>query len=89
MHFGGSGRQGQCFRHHDNAPSHTACCAVIPRRKNIPITQPSYSQDLDPSYFWLFPAPKMGPKWTCFITMVDIKSNATGEPQEIPKEAFR
>jgi hypothetical protein len=44
--------------------------------KNIPvITQPSYSPDLAPSDFWLFPTLKMELKETRFVTLEDIKSN--------------
>jgi hypothetical protein len=60
------------------------------RWKNIPvITKPPYSPDLAPSDFWLFPTLKMGFKGTRFATMEDIiKSNATAEHRNIPKEAF-
>jgi len=58
--------------------------------KSIPvITQPPYSPDLTASDFWLFPALKMGLKWTRFATMEDIKSNATAELRKIQKETFR
>jgi hypothetical protein len=63
---------------------HIACCAAIPV-----ITQPPYSPDLAPSDFWLFPTLKMGLKGTRFATMEDIKSNATTDLWEIPKEAFQ
>jgi hypothetical protein len=80
--------QGQWFLHHDNAPSHTSL--VVQQffaKKNIPvITQPPYSLDLTPSDFLLFPTLKMDLN---FATMEDIKSNATAELQDTPKEAFR
>jgi hypothetical protein len=60
MQFGGSGaasgRQGQWFLHHDNAPS-IACCVI---------TQPPYSPDLAPSGFGQFPTLKMGLAGTLF-----------------------
>jgi len=58
--------------------------------ESIPIiTQPPYSPDLAPSDFWLFPTLKMGLKGTRFVSMEDIKSNATAELRKIPEEAFR
>jgi len=54
--------------------------------KSIPvITQPLYSPDLAPSYFWLFPTLKMSLKGVRFTTMEDIKSNATAKLWKIPK----
>jgi transposase len=58
--------------------------------KSIPvITQPSYSPDLIPSYYWLFPTLKMGLKGAHFGTMEYIKSNVPAELRKILKEAFR
>jgi hypothetical protein len=58
-------------------------------KKSIPlITQPPYSPDLALSDFWLFSTLKIGLKGTRFAPMEDIKSNATAELREIPKEAF-
>jgi hypothetical protein len=70
MQFGGSGatsgRQGQWFLHHDNAPSHTSLVVQqFLTTENIPvITQPPYSPVLTPSDFWLFPDVTMGLKET-------------------------
>jgi hypothetical protein len=74
-----SGRQGQWFMHHDNAPSHTSL---------VVITQPPHSPDLAPSDFGLFPTLKMGLKGTHFATMEGIKWNAAAELRKIPKAAF-
>jgi hypothetical protein len=49
---------------------HIACCVI---------TQPSYSPDLAPSHFWLFPTLKMGLKGSRFTTMGNIKLHATAE----------
>jgi hypothetical protein len=58
--------------------------------KSIPvITQNPYSPDLAPTDFWLFPPLQSGLKGTRFATMEDIKSNATTDVREIPKEASR
>jgi hypothetical protein len=83
-------RQGQWFLHHDNVPSHTSLVVQqFLAEKNIPVfTQPPYSLDLTQSDFWLFPIMNMGLRGTCFVTMEDIKSNATTELRKIPKEAF-
>jgi hypothetical protein len=59
-----SGRQGQWFVHHDNAPNYTSL---------VVITQSQYSPGLAPSDFWLFPTLKMGLKGARFATMEDIK----------------
>jgi len=52
-------------------------------------THTPYSPDLAPSDFWLFPTLQIGLKGTRFVTMEDIKSNATAELRKIPNEAFR
>jgi len=58
--------QGECFLHHDNAPSHT----LLVVQKSIPVfTQRPYSPDLAPSDFWLFPTLKMDLKGTRFATL--------------------
>jgi hypothetical protein len=75
--------QGQWFRHHDNAPSHTSLVVQqFLAEKPIPVIA-------QPPHFWLLAATlKMGFKGTHFVTMEDIKSNATAELRQIPKEAF-
>jgi transposase len=80
-------RQGQWFLRQDNALSHTSLVVQqFLAEKNIPVnTQPPYSLDLSPIDSWLFPTLKMVLKGACFVTMEDIKSNATAEPQKIPK----
>jgi len=67
--------QGEWFLHHDNTTSHTSLVVQqFLNEKSIPvITQPPYSLDLAPIYFWLFPTLKMGLKRTRFATMQDIK----------------
>jgi len=63
------------------APSHTSLVVQqFLAKKSIPvITQPPYSPDLAPSYFWLFPSLKMGLKEPRFATMEDIEWNAMAE----------
>jgi transposase len=80
----------QWFLHHDNAPSHTSLAVQqFVTEENIPVvTQPTYSPDLAPSDFWLFPTLKIGLMGTRFAAIEDIKSNATAELQKVPKEAF-
>jgi hypothetical protein len=55
-----SGRQGQCFLHHDNAPNHTSLVM-----QQFLSSQPPYSPDLALSDVWLFPTLKMGLKGAC------------------------
>jgi hypothetical protein len=82
--------QGQWFLHHNNAPSHTSLVVQqVFVDENIPtITQPPYSPDLAPNYFWLFLTLKMGLYWTRFATMEGIKSIATAELPEDPKRSL-
>jgi len=83
--------QGEWFLHHDNGQSHTSLVVqqFLADKSTPVITQPSYSPDLAPSEFWMFPTLKMGLKGTRFATMEVIKWNATAELRKIPKEAFR
>jgi hypothetical protein len=86
-----SGRQGQWFLHHDNAPSHTWLVVqlFLAEKDNPVITQPPYSPDLVPIDFWLFRTLEMGHNGTRFATIGDIKSNRTTEIRKTEKEAFR
>ena len=80
-----------CYRDADTTLPST--CRTVSSELNrasiLNITQPPYSPDLAPSDFWLFPTLKMDLKGTRFVTMEDMKWNATAELQKIPKEAFR
>jgi hypothetical protein len=71
-----------------NASSHTSLVVLqFLVEKSIPvITQPSYSPDLAPSDFRLFPTLKMGLKGTRFATMEDIEPD--GRTAEVSKRSL-
>jgi len=77
--------------HHDNASFHTAvsineCLA----EKNFPVVpQPSYSPDLSPCDFFLFPRLKNLLKGRHFCTLDNIQKNVTDDLKGIPAEAFQ
>ena len=66
--------------HHNNAPAHT-----LPLRQRFlenhqitQVTQPSYSPDLAPGNFWLFPKLKSPLKGKRFQTIDEIQENTMG-----------
>ena len=54
----------------------------------IQLRQPSYSPDIAPCDFWIFPKLKMALKGKRFDNIETIQSNATRELKAIPKSAF-
>ena len=52
---------------------------------NHPDDQPSYSPDLVPSDFWLFPKLKSPLKWKRFQTIDEIQENMTGQLMAIER----
>jgi hypothetical protein len=80
--------QEEWFLHHDNAPSHTSIVVqqFLAEKSIVVITQPPYCPDLAPSDFWMFPTLKVGLKGTHFVTMEDIKSNATANSGRLQKK---
>jgi hypothetical protein len=53
------------------------------------VPQPTYSPDLAPADFVLFPKFKSTLKWRRFDTFDEIQKNSTKELFAIPKEAFQ
>jgi hypothetical protein len=74
--------------HHYNAPSHTAMAVQqFFAKKSIPIVpHASYSSDLAPRDFWLFPTLKMGLRGRRFATVDYIKGNADARLRAIKKD---
>jgi hypothetical protein len=62
-------------------------CAIFWRKMKRP--QPSYSPDLAPADFFLFPKLKSTLKGCCFDTTDKIQKNSTNELFAIPKEVFQ
>ena len=72
---------GEWKLHHDNAPAHTA--HLVPQflaKHGVPqVGQPSYSPDMAPCDFFLFPKIKSQLKGRRFQDVDDIQKNATKE----------
>jgi len=77
--------------HHSNAPCHTAVSInEFLAEKSIPVVpQPSYSPDLSPYDFFLFPRLKNHLKGRHFITLGNIQKSITDELKAILAEAFQ
>lgn len=78
------------FLHHDNAPSHTALVLRNHFAKNSThiVPQPSYSLDLAPCDFWLFPKLKRPLRGHRFDTIEEIKTESLRALKAIPKIDF-
>ena len=76
--------------HHDNAPAHTALSVkqFLVLKEITTLHHPSYSSDLAPCDFFLFPKLKSILKGTCFEGVVDIKTSMTNHFKTITKEEF-
>jgi len=77
--------------HHDNAPAHSSFLVrnFLAKNKTTVVPQPSYSPDLAPADFFLFPKLKSTLKGRRFDTTDEIQKNSTNELFAIPKEAFQ
>ena len=77
--------------HHDNAPCHTALSITeFLAKKSIPVVpQPSYSPDLSPSDFFLFPRLKKCLKGRHFGTLQNIQKTVTDLLKSIPASEFQ
>jgi len=77
--------------HHDNAPAHLSFLVrnFLAKNKTTVVPQPSYSPDLAPADFLLFPKLKSTLKGCRFDTTDEIQKNSTNELFAIPKEAFQ
>ena len=67
--------------HHNNAPANASCImqSVLVKHQITQVTQPSYSPDLAPGNFWLFPKLKSPLKGKRFQTIDDIQENTMGQ----------
>jgi len=80
-------RSGNWILHHDNVPAHRAVTTnEFLAKHNIPsLPQPSYSPDLAPCDFFLFPQLKKTMKGRWFDYVEDIQANATRQLRTITK----
>ena len=78
---------GDWLLHHDNAPAHSSNLVqqFLAKHKIVQLRQPSYSPDITPCDFWMFPKLKMALKGKRFDDIETIQSNATHELKAIPK----
>jgi transposase len=76
------------FLLHDNAPANTASVVArfLARKQVIVLHHPSYSPDLAPADFFLFPKLKSHLKGKRFQDISTIQANVTGKIRSIPKD---
>ena len=81
---------GDWLLHHDNAPAHSSNLVLqfLAKHKIVQLRQPSYSPNMPPCDFWMFPKLKMALKGKRFDDIETIQNNATCELKAIPKSAF-
>ena len=77
--------------HHDNAPAHASLLIreFLAKQETIVVLQPSYSPDLAPADFFLFPKLKSTLKGRRFQTIEEIKENSLQDLRAIPQYAFQ
>jgi histone-lysine N-methyltransferase SETMAR len=77
--------------HHDNAPSHSALCVqeFLAKHSLATLPQPSYSPDLAPADFFLFPRIKTALKGTRFGTIEAIQTAVTKALNKVPVDTFQ
>ena len=77
--------------HHDNSPAHSSFLVrnFLAKNETTVVPQSSYSPDLAPADFFLFPKLKSTLKGRRFDTVDVIQKNSTNELFAIPKEAFQ
>ncbi|GFX98905.1 histone-lysine N-methyltransferase SETMAR [Trichonephila clavipes] len=77
--------------HHDNAPSHTCFVVTEHLTKNgiVTIPQPSYSPDLAPAAFFLFPKGKTALKGRHHGTLDDVKRVCTHALKDVSVGDFQ
>jgi histone-lysine N-methyltransferase SETMAR len=76
---------------HDNAPAHTARVVAhfLARKQVTVLHHPSYSPDLAPVDFFLFPKLKSQLKGKRFQDISTIQANVTEQIRSIPKDSFK
>jgi transposase len=77
--------------HHDNAPAYSSSLVrnFLAKNETIIVPQPTYSPDLAPADFILFPKLKSTLKRRRFDTFDEIQKISTKDLFAIPKEAFQ
>ena len=77
--------------HHDNAPAHTVLSVrtFLAAKQVTVLEHPSYSPDLAPSDFFLFPKIKEILKERHFDDIDDIRCNTTAALKAIPQNQFQ
>ena len=75
------GATGDWQLHHNNAPAHASRLvqSSLEKHQVTQVTQPSYSPDLVPCDFWLFPQIKSPLKRNRFQTLDEIQENNMGQ----------
>jgi transposase len=76
---------------HDNAPAHSSFLVrhFLAKNETTVVPQPSYSLDLAPADFFLFPKLKSTLKGRRFNTVDEILKHSTNKLFAIPKETFQ
>jgi hypothetical protein len=78
------------FLLHDNVPAHTAgVVRFLAKRQVTVLHDPSYSPDLAPADFFLFPKLKSQLKGKRFQDISTIQANVTEQIRSIPKDWFK
>ena len=77
--------------HHDNTPSHASLLfrEFLTKQTVATLPQPSYSPDLDPPDFFLFPQFKSSLKGHHFVTVKNVQAAMTNALKEIPVQDFQ
>ena len=77
--------------HHDNAPAHSALLVrnFLAKNNNVIMPQLTYSPDLAPCDFFLFPRLKRPMKGWRFTMIEEIKTESLRELKDIPKNAYQ
>jgi histone-lysine N-methyltransferase SETMAR len=77
--------------HHDNAPAHTALSLreFLATKQITVLEHPTYSPDLAPFNFFLFPKIKEILKGRHFDVIVDIRSNTTAALKAFSQNQFQ
>ena len=79
------------FLHQDNTPAHTALTVIefLATKQITVLEHPTYSPDLAPSDFFLFPKIKEILKGRHFDDIDDIRSNTMAALKAIPQNRFQ
>ena len=78
------------FLLHDNAPAHKAAsvCQFLIQKNVTTLYHPSYSPDLSPPDYFLFPKLKMRLKGLQYADVAEIQKAVTDELKNVQKEEF-